>query len=86
MLKKTRLAARLAGIFRLCDRFDFIYAVRRGLNTEAERSGRNMPVFDAWMKSETDKALSTAAVDSAKDGLVLSKLSRTIAAQEIFTK
>jgi hypothetical protein len=43
-------------------------------------------VFDAWIKCEINKALYSATVDSAKDGLLLSNLCKTVSSQEIFAR
>ena len=67
-------------------RYNAIEELREGLETEANESSRNPAAYLDWLKSETDRAISTMTMSSAKDAITLVDISKQVSNQSIFNK
>lgn len=68
------------------DRFNIIEDLRAGLDTEVRLTHRNPVVYQDWIKSEVNQAVSSLEMTSAKDGANLVKISKQLHPQEVINR
>jgi len=83
-----RLTSQCSAIGRIFDRLELIFAVKMGLDTEAKCTSKSDIIYQDWVISEIDKALSSTEIvmEAAKDGTILSTLAKQVPSQDIFNK
>lgn len=81
-----RVSSHIALVNEFSDRFDIIEEIRGGLGTEAKLISRDPAVYLDWIQSEVNRAISSAAMISARDGSILADISKQLHSQEVFNR